>query len=238
MSFYTHKKLVSSIQRRMQLEGLNQKHLALRAGLNETAVRDILKGRSKDPQYSTLRAIADYLGCTVEDLYNDPEIGGYGLADKSRPWPADAGVAAEEVAGAESRILIQEADLPALETPAMLTRGKGGEIWDLPAGALDEKYAGEAEALRCLRVGDDAMAPDFMPGDRVVVHTGDVAPSPAGVFLLWDGVGFILRRCEIVPNSKPLRVILRARNPEYGAHESPLKDVMICGRVLAKWQKV
>jgi transcriptional regulator with XRE-family HTH domain len=48
--------------------GFNQKSLARFAGLNETAVRDILKGRSKNPRLDTLEALARALDCTVVQL--------------------------------------------------------------------------------------------------------------------------------------------------------------------------
>jgi transcriptional regulator with XRE-family HTH domain len=64
----------TELRRRMEAIGHNQKSLARAAELNETAVRDILKGRSKYPRVDTLGAIAKVLGCTVNDLIGDTEL--------------------------------------------------------------------------------------------------------------------------------------------------------------------
>jgi len=50
------------IRQRMIELGLNQKQLAVESGLNETAVRDILKGRSRSPRLETIEALAKTLG--------------------------------------------------------------------------------------------------------------------------------------------------------------------------------
>jgi len=60
--------LQAELRRRMVAGGFNQKSLARNAGLNETAVRDILKGRSRSPRIDTLEALARTLGCSVVDL--------------------------------------------------------------------------------------------------------------------------------------------------------------------------
>jgi transcriptional regulator with XRE-family HTH domain len=62
--------------------------LSLESGLNETAVRDILNGKVKNPTYNTLASLAKTLNCKVDDLALDPEeqelaIGNYILLLKS-----------------------------------------------------------------------------------------------------------------------------------------------------------
>ncbi len=64
----TESNLIVQLRRRMQAAGYNQKSLARVAQLNETAVRDILKGRSKNPRIDTLEALARILGCSVTVL--------------------------------------------------------------------------------------------------------------------------------------------------------------------------
>jgi DNA-binding XRE family transcriptional regulator/SOS-response transcriptional repressor LexA len=230
----------------MREMGLTQKGLAIKAGLNETAIRDILKGRSKDPQFSTLRAIARIFGCPVEDLYAAAMPKAYGLSDrKGNPWPADVGAEAREVAQDDTpeggSFYVEEIDILSGESAAALTDGRSRRVlasWQLPPDLLSGKGSGAAGNFKIVHVHGDSMAPDFLPGDRVLVNLSDATPSPAGLFLLWDGAGFILRRCEVRPNTRPLRLILRAHNPDYSAHEVALKDVTVCGRVVGRWQKV
>ena len=60
--------LAQEIYARMQALGLNQKRLAIEAGLKDTYVRDIFVGRSKNPKHEELIKLASRLGCTIEDL--------------------------------------------------------------------------------------------------------------------------------------------------------------------------
>jgi transcriptional regulator with XRE-family HTH domain len=237
-------KLVNNIERRMKRMGLTQKALALKAGLNETAVRDILKGRSRDPQLSTLRALGRILGCTVEELYKgNAGRAGYGVADRQQPWPANAGGKAKNVDedDAPDSLFVEELDITAAGSPSALLDGRARKVagtWQMPDDVFGKRFPGNQRELFLVKVEGDAMVPDFMPGDRVMINTADVMPSPSGVFLVWDGAGLILRRCEIKPNTKPLRITLRARNPDYGAHEVSLKEVTVCGRVVGRWHRV
>lgn len=55
----------------MEFRGFGQKALARKAGLNETYVRDILKGKSRNPTQSRLSKLAIALDCSVNDLTGD-----------------------------------------------------------------------------------------------------------------------------------------------------------------------
>ena len=80
------------------------------------------------------------------------------------------------------------------------------------------------------------MIPEFNPGDRVMVNTADRMPSPPGVFVIWDGFGLIIKRCEMVPHSKPPRAVLSSANSNYATYEAEISDLDIQGRVVGKWQ--
>ena len=60
--------IAKELKRRMDEKGFRQKSLATAADLNDTYVRDILKGKSKNPEASKLARIAQVLGCTSDDL--------------------------------------------------------------------------------------------------------------------------------------------------------------------------
>ena len=70
-----------NVDRRMRLLGMNQRETALKAGLMEGYVRDILRGKSKKPQGENLAKLAKALETTVEELQNprpgndDPKSG-------------------------------------------------------------------------------------------------------------------------------------------------------------------
>jgi len=58
----------------MEQRGLNPRSLSLKAGLNATAVRDMLDGRSRFPRYDTIQAMSEVLDTTPALLMGDAEI--------------------------------------------------------------------------------------------------------------------------------------------------------------------
>lgn len=107
--------------------------------------------------------------------------------------------------------------------------------WSLPKQLLANQV-GSSSTVRIIQVMGDSMIPEFNPGDRVMVNTADRMPSPPGVFVLWDGFGLIIKRCEMVPHSKPAKVILSSSNDKYETYEKDMKELDIQGRVVGKWQ--
>lgn len=71
----TMQQLVQNLTRLMKEKDFNQKSLALAAGLNETAVRDILKGKSLNPRLDTLQRLAAALRCHIWDITGDAPSG-------------------------------------------------------------------------------------------------------------------------------------------------------------------
>lgn len=59
---------------------LTAEELAQRAGVKYSALKNIWQGRTKDPKYSTLRAIARALGVSVEQLEAQDQPGQWKLA--------------------------------------------------------------------------------------------------------------------------------------------------------------
>jgi transcriptional regulator with XRE-family HTH domain len=83
--------VVSEIRRRMELLGMTPTRLSLKAGLNQTYVRDLFSGKSRNPHNAHLNALAVALGCTVLDLM-DPRPAG------RRPQASEVVDAPEELA--------------------------------------------------------------------------------------------------------------------------------------------
>jgi phage repressor protein C with HTH and peptisase S24 domain len=65
--------LQERLKRALEAKGMKPRPLAEKAGLGPTAVRDILDGRSVSPKASTLKAIAQELGVSLEYLIGSPE---------------------------------------------------------------------------------------------------------------------------------------------------------------------
>lgn len=111
------------------------------------------------------------------------------------------------------------------------------EAWIMPAHLLESRTDAPPEKIRIFTIRDNSMEPDFMVGAQVLVDLSDTAPSPPGVFILSDGLGHVLRQCDIIPGEMPLQVNVLARNGT--AFRLPLAKAAIVGRVIARldWLK-
>lgn len=65
---------VREIWRRMHDRHMTQRMLALKAGLNESYVRDLFRGKSRNPNPDALRALAGALQCDPIDLLEPPPV--------------------------------------------------------------------------------------------------------------------------------------------------------------------
>lgn len=72
---------VSNLRRLMDELDLNPRSLSLKAGLNATAVRDMLEGRSRFPRYDTAQALAKALQTTPARLMSDANTAGNNSSD-------------------------------------------------------------------------------------------------------------------------------------------------------------
>jgi transcriptional regulator with XRE-family HTH domain len=78
---------VRNLRTLMEERGFNPRSLSLKAGLNATAVRDMLEGRSRFPRYDTAQALAAALDTTPAmlmsegDVANDVTAKGIGFGD-------------------------------------------------------------------------------------------------------------------------------------------------------------
>ncbi len=142
--------------------------------------------------------------------------------------------------GRSASVEIPELDVSAIggggAIPDMSDPQAETETWEIPAALLAGHTQASVASLRIIRVHGDSMVPDFQPGERVLVNTDDRLPSPPGVFIVWDGFGLVIKRLEVVPYSEPATVRLISSNANYGTYERPLGDVVVNGRVIAKWQ--
>lgn len=108
------------------------------------------------------------------------------------------------------------------------------DSWVMPASLLKGRTAAAPDKIKVFTVQESAMAPDFMPNEQVLVDLSDQKPSPPGVFIVSDGIGQIIRRCEYVPHSQPPQVKMSTVSGAFEARTVFLKDAGILGRVIAK----
>lgn len=154
--------LQRELRRRMKEAGYNQKSLARAAELNETAVRDILKGRSKNPRIDTLDALAKSLMCSVAALRgNDEESGKFDQIERVEVVGAlDFGGSEDSMSwSAEFRYWI---DIPKDHR----YRGVPRYALEVVGRTVEQLYEGRSIVV-CVRVED--LGREIEQGERVIV---------------------------------------------------------------------
>lgn len=221
--------IAKEVERRMLLLGMQQKHLARAAGLNETYVRDLIKGKSKNPKNEHLAKLAEALGCTIGDLMPPTR---QRLGFKSDPAEAagESGVFSTGVreidvyAGMGGGGLVDEEHSP-------------GE-WRLPTEWLRQEVRGDLKQIRIITLEGDSMAGTLEAGDKVVVDLNRTLPSPPGLFVVYDGVALVAKRLEYLEEMDPPRIRITSDNPKYRAYERTVDEVKIAGRIMGRWQRL
>lgn len=114
---------------------------------------------------------------------------------------------------------------------AVLTDEEKTGIWPLPRSYLEEMSL-SGNGLAVVPVKGDSMEPTLRSGDRVLIDMGDLNVSQGGLFVLWDGVGRVVKRVERVPGSKVPTLALISDNPLHNRYQVAAEEVHIVGRVV------
>lgn len=112
----------------------------------------------------------------------------------------------------------------------------GLRMWQLPAEMLQAQTTAAIGGLRIITVFGDSMEPELPPGTRVLVDTSDKAPTPPGIFVVFDGMGIVVKRVQFKPFSDPPTVIISSDNPRYDPYERALDEAHLQGRVIGQWR--
>jgi len=222
-------RLNREIRRRIHLIGVSPKKLSLDAGLSETAVKDILSGKSANPKHDTLEKIARKLGCTVGDLT--------GERSSRRSSPEND---ANTVTINELDVHVTAGQSLADDAGGLMAANEASHVLGVhtyPIQSFREAFAVDPGKVRILAVRGDSMEPRLWAGQRVMVDIEDKTPSPPGIFVVWDGLGLVIKRVEVVPGSDPLRVRIMSANPAYAPYERTLEEAHINGRVIGTWSR-
>lgn len=205
--------LARELKRRMLLARLSRKRLALSAGLNETAVRDIVAGRSKHPRHDTLEKLARTLKCSVADLIDEragPSVG----------------------AGDDAFLLVARYDPERDRGRESLGRDGGGAAeFAFRADWLAALTPTPANRLAIVAMDGDAMEPTISDGDALLVDLTEWSPGVDGVYVLRHGDGVLVKRLAVDPPRR--RVAIGGDNPAYPPmNPAPLADLDLVGRVI------
>jgi len=107
-----------------------------------------------------------------------------------------------------------------------------GQSWVFHRSVLKTIYSGNPNDLKLLSIRGDSMEPILSDGDNIMVNTTDISPSPPGIFVLFDGIGIMAKRIELIPQANAGQIRISSANPQYSAYQRHLNDIRIIGRVI------
>lgn len=210
---------------------LNPLSTSKKAKLGDDAVRDILRGKSENPSHDTLSRIAKVLGCSAADLTGE---------DKPRRHPAPA-TDGNTVAINELDVHIAAGSGMADDAGGLMAAHEQAAVVGVhtyPAESFREAYGVNPGRIRIIPVRGTSMEPELWSGQRVMVDIQDQSPSPPGIFVVWDGLGLVLKYVEVIPNSEPLRVRISSAHQAFKPYERNLEEAYINGRVVGVWKRM
>jgi phage repressor protein C with HTH and peptisase S24 domain len=119
-----------------------------------------------------------------------------------------------------------------------ITQADAEAVYTFPSSGFREQYGATPEGVIIDEVRGDSQVPTLNPGQRIMINLRDRKPSPPGFFLVWDGLGMVLKRIELIPGSNPPTIRLLSDNPRYPSYERTLEEAQISGRVIGLWSRL
>lgn len=161
---------------------------------------------------------------------------------------ASSGTGRNEISPKPQAALINQIQIPEYDIAAAAGHGlfpiagsaedglDAVDQWVIPRRYL-AAFSERPDCLAVIRVAGDSMEPDYNAGERVLVDRSHVLPSPPGVYVLWDGLGLVLKRVEVIFGTQdPVMIRISSINGAYSTYDRALSEVHINGRVVGKWQ--
>ena len=109
---------------------------------------------------------------------------------------------------------------------------EANEAWLFADPLIRHEFRARPGDLWMIPVDGDSMEPVLASGDRILIDVSRTVPVPPGIFVIWDGMGFVAKRIEHVPHSDPPRVVLKSLNPEYDSYERLAEEIRVVGRAV------
>ena len=106
-----------------------------------------------------------------------------------------------------------------------------GRAYHFRRAWIKNRLKASPSQLRIMNVDGDSMAPTLEDGDTVLVDLTRRLPTPAGIFVLNDGLGLVAKRLEHFPGSDPPAVRITSDNRVYSPYERTADEINVVGRI-------
>lgn len=223
------------IAERRDALGLSQRELAKRANTSGQQIGMLERGeRGLDTEW--LRRLAIALECSPVDLLPadmaqhvpPPQLPAPPAEPEKTAFIEEVDVRSGAGGGGVDSLELTRTDEWGNHIATDDVRGE----WGIPLDYVRYELRVAPKRTRIVEVIGDSMSPTLESGDRVMVNLADVAPSPGGVFVLWDGLGVVVKRLEYIPGSDPIAVKIISDNPAHTTYERTIEEIRIIGRAV------
>jgi phage repressor protein C with HTH and peptisase S24 domain len=211
--------LVNRLRQQLNTQRLSVTALASKAKVPAYFLYDILHEKSANPSPARLAQVAEALGVTLDYLL------GKGSASRAKIREAVSSPGLDDFFS-----------IPAI-TVTLTKRGKptlsednARDPYFFRRSWLTDRLHAQPDDLKLVYVQGDSMEPSLSHNDMVLADTSKVQPSPPGLFVIFDGVGLVVKRLEMAGASGNVRIT--SDNPQYPPYEHTLEEVQIIGRVV------
>ena len=200
------------LKAQMQQCGVTSAQLAKRADVKTSFIYDVISGKSANPSPVKLARMANSLGVELSALL--------GIQSHSQPpkYAQDEQVAISRItlhfSSRDDKIILEE---------------KTAESHYFKNAWIRERMDVMPEKLKMLYAQGDGMEPAICAGDLLMIDTSQREPSPAGIFVLFDGISVAVKRLEYAQGQR-LRIL--CDNPHHAPYERSPEETYIIGRVV------
>lgn len=106
--------------------------------------------------------------------------------------------------------------------------------WGIPDSYIRGDLRTSPRHVKIVEIMGDSMAPTLTSGDRVLIDTKRTTPSPPGIYAIWDGMGVIVKRIEVIAGSDPVSINIISDNEHHKPFTLELENAVIIGMVVCR----
>lgn len=202
--------------------GLSFAELARITGITDESINKYAQGRVDNPRGTTMEMIADALGVSTAWLQYGDENQYFQLKNSS-----DSSLDVIRIVKHAGTI----------DTKADIQNQAFEYEMALHDGYLD--FLGlDSSSLIGMIIQNDEMAPTLQAGDKVLINTKDKAPEDGGIFAFSYMEKILVKRVEMIPNSKTKTLRMISDNHLNSNYNVAASDAYAIGRLVWYGRKI
>lgn len=107
------------------------------------------------------------------------------------------------------------------------------ESWHFPSSFVRNELRRPEDRIRIIETYGDSMSPTIQSGDRVIIDTEHILPSPDGLYAVRDRYGsIVVKRLQVLRKGDPPVIRIISDNKAHDAEDVGADEIVIVGRVL------